>query len=50
MAQPPHTPKCGQIGATRSALGVSTCSEAAAIRMPGDGVDFDRFTGKAPGT
>ena len=40
-AQPPQTPKCGQIGAMRSALGFSTLRRCRRSGWPGTGFDFD---------
>ena len=43
MAQPPQTPKCLQIGATRSWLGLSTLQEMPPVGMAGDGFDRHRL-------
>ena len=46
-AQPPHTPKCGQIGAMRSALARFDAQKLAPVGMTGDRFDLDRFARQA---
>ena len=48
-AQPPQTPKCGQIGAMRSALGISTWSSCRRSGWPGTVLDLDRLARQRAG-
>ena len=48
-AQPPHTPKCGQIGAMRSALGRCDVNQTPPVGVAGPPVDLDRLAGQRAG-
>ena len=49
QAQPPQTPKCGQIGAMRSALGCLDAKQMPPVRMAGTSLDFDRLARQRAG-